>query len=573
MLLRYSILAFAFLIVACVPPDEIPSILVRDTVIDLLAETTSDDPKRPKFRAAELHMNTDVPENAIAVLQGRAWRRHDTGEPSAPVRFQLMVDHELVVDEAVVVAGRGQRFLVEANVPATTRDVPVELRIVRPTDEDVVGEWQRVTLEQERSRSRLTTGQGRNLLIIVADTWRADHTSLHGYERATTPYLDRFASQALVFDRAFSTSPWTLPSTASLLTGLYPNEHGLIRAEPLPHDLDTLAEGLAGEGISTFAISANPLVSPDRGLAQGFEHFDYLPESKANAITDRALERLDEHRPYRFFGYLHYLDPHGPYNAPEPYRHRFTDPAYQGRFRDPQALRPISFARAPDFPVDDDDVHHLRAAYDGEILFWDHEFQRLVDGLRARHLLDDTVIIITSDHGEEFAEHGLFKHGHHLYDESVHVPLLIHAPGRVDPGRVAHQVENRRVFHAAHQLMGTGLSPPAPDDLLLTEQPFPVLLHTDNQPGLGEDRVPEVAAIRDSTHKLIWWLDTERIELYDLATDPGETQNVIDDEAHIASAYRLAIETWLRDDERGPETETPLDDELVERLRALGYIQ
>jgi len=264
-----------------------------------------------------------------------------------------------------------------------------------------------------------------DVLLVSVDTLRADHLGCYGYPRATSPNIDQLAARGAVFERTMSTCPWTLPAHTSLLTGLFPAVHGVQEdGTRLGEEAPTLAEGLRRMGYRTLGVVSHVYVASSFGLGRGFETFDdSLIEGGtrnpiASEVVDRFLEHLDRLEPEdAFFGFLHFFDPHWDYTPPPPFDRRFTDPAYAGPVngRYPAVLEASSGA----------DLEHAIALYDGEIAYLDREIGRLLGGLAERGRLEDIVVVLTADHGEEFREHGQMGHGNTLYEEQLHVPLII----------------------------------------------------------------------------------------------------------------------------------------------------
>jgi arylsulfatase len=263
--------------------------------------------------------------------------------------------------------------------------------------------------------------------VLLLDTTRADHIGALGYERDTTPNIDRFARENVLFTRAFTEAPWTPPSVATLFCGLWASSHGMIPATAtgktslrLDDSLSTMAELLKSAGYHTAAVSANPWISAEFGYAQGFDAFTVNGKAPADEITDAGLAKVDElareHEP--FFLYLHYLDPHMPYKPPAEHD-VFHGPLEHAHYN-AQMLKSIN-------------------PYDGEIHYLDASIGKLFDGLRAKHLYDELVIVLLADHGEQFGEHGYAGHGWQLYDEELRVPLIV-KPSRVEHGRTSDRV-------------------------------------------------------------------------------------------------------------------------------------
>ncbi len=302
-------------------------------------------------------------------------------------------------------------------------------------------------------------GSKPNILLIVVDTLRADHLSAYGYSRDTSPNLSHIAEQGVMFDNAIASASWTVPSHASMLTGLYPHDHRTDKDDAILADnWPTIGEVFLSEGYRTAAFSAN-VNNFDRkhGLARGFAHFeDYwganytaiftrvvlgwrikfwmhhfgvLPlfgRQHVEGINRRALTWIDrEKRP--FFVMLNYIDVHDPYLPPEPYRHAFT------KEKNPGGVISVSFdqVQMPDARTLAAEV----AAYDGCIRYVDDHIENLLSELKKRGVLDHTIVVITSDHGEAFGEHNLVGHKISLYREAIHVPLIVWNPKTIPAGR------------------------------------------------------------------------------------------------------------------------------------------
>ncbi|MBL8058070.1 MAG: sulfatase, partial [Anaerolineales bacterium] len=303
------------------------------------------------------------------------------------------------------------------------------------------------------------TGLGRalsrrpNIILIVADTVRADHLGAYGYAAAKTPVLDGFAAESLRFAHMQSQAPWTRPSFATLFTSLYPSSHGTIyKTSVLPARALTLAEVLRAEGYITGGFGNNIHLSPLFNLSKGFSEYEYLAPNylfgateaasqlaayqvarrvneglfrqrdvhnfyqPAEVVTGKGLEWVKRHAQDRFFLMLHYMDAHDPY---------FEHP-HNG-----YAIARVSLPNPrPELAPE------LKRLYDGEITHLDQHLGELFTGLQQQGLYDDTLIVFTADHGEEFYEHGGWWHGTTLYQEQLHVPLLIRRPGAPDAGRV-----------------------------------------------------------------------------------------------------------------------------------------
>jgi arylsulfatase A-like enzyme len=384
-----------------------------------------------------------------------------------------------------------------------------------------------------------------NVVFIVVDTLRADHLGCYGYTRPTTPNLDRLARQATVFERAYSHSPWTMPSVASMFTSLPPRDHGIVSWEqrlPLAHL--TLAEHLRTHGFRTAGIVSHVILRPEYNFDQGFEYYEdaVLEEgnpvdiSSSAEVSDAAISWLHEEARAPFFLWLHYFDPHARY-----LQHPF--PAYGSR------------------PVD---------RYDSEIRHVDEQLGRVLDALRALELWDDTVIVFVADHGEEFRDHGGTEHSTTLYDELVRIPLIVHVPGFA-PQRVESVVSESDIAPTLCRLLDL----PVPTrfggrSLAFDETSFRV--EQDRTVFMETLRKADKRGVRYGRWKLIHDRETGKRMLFDLEEDPSERRNVIEEHPAVAESLERAIaEHYAR--ERTPVEERALPDRLREQLEALGYLQ
>ena len=312
-----------------------------------------------------------------------------------------------------------------------------------------------------------------NVLLLIWDTVRALNIGLHGYDRATTPNLDALTGLSIVFDRAFVSAPWTLSSHGTIFTGRWPFDLTASWRVPLDDRHPVIAEVLAGRGYATGGFVANRIFGPpDYGLARGFNHYEYFPlrigtvmetaplvrrmigrfnrvfdthysaeRRSAASITQSFLAWQRKHDGRPFFAFLNMFDAHEPYNPPSPWNTKFGESQH----------RRITF----DAPPTDGMVRDLHNAYDGGIAYLDDQLRVLLEELERRGVLDNTVVIVTSDHGEHFGEHGLIDHGNSLYAPLLHVPLVIRLPGAQAAGtRVAAAVSLRDIAATINDLAG-----------------------------------------------------------------------------------------------------------------------
>lgn len=424
-----------------------------------------------------------------------------------------------------------------------------------------------------------------DVILIVVDTLRADHLGLYGYAKPTSPNLDAFAREGIVFDDVTAQAPWTTPSVASLFSSLHPSAHGIRyrleanRSARLSKGRDTLAELLARAGWVTLGVAANPWLGPETGLAQGFESYTLLSgvKSPAPAVNRIALERLDADPRRPFFLYLHYMDVHGPYHAPQPFQARFQ-PA-----RATAPLPPRARAALPGY-LRLDSARSLAGyigAYDAGIRYWDENFAQLLAQLEARGLLENALVVVTSDHGEEFLEHGGFGHGRTLFQEQVHVPLVFWSRALgLGPGTVEHPVALIDVAPSVLGLLGL----PAPEafqgldrrGLMVHRKPRARPVFSEAAVRIGGFPPPSGAlrAVRAGDWKVVENLKTGELRLFDLGQDPEEGGRAAGpaDRERARDLFRAWEQANRRLAEEAPAAESTLDDDTRERLEAIGYV-
>jgi arylsulfatase A-like enzyme len=427
-----------------------------------------------------------------------------------------------------------------------------------------------------------------NILFITLDTVRADHLSAYGYDRQTSPSLDRLAREGTLFTYAYSHSDRTNPSHVTMLTGLYPRSHGVANNRTIvPLELTTIPERLRDAGYHTVGVVSAYHLGNEWNMGQGFA--DYYPPVElrrpAQATTDIALEWLIEQPREPFFMWVHYFDPHAPYLPPSPYDALY-DPALAA---DHLPLGEVSLPadwteRYGDWPAADD-VAEVIAQYDGAIAYTDAQVARLLSYLEESGLADRTVIIVTADHGEGFGEHGVAFDHYGLHEEMVHVPLIVRLPGQAVPGQVVQEI--------------IGQIDLGPTFLDLAGLPIPVELAGTSLVPLLDGRYRDSAAaiiqqqhdglalsVRTADWRMIvqqqdddYWpqyqLQAGQVELYDLRADAGEKQNLwpaSSPRARQAQAElsRLLLR-WEEDTAAFGGTSSSLDQETEETLRRLGY--
>lgn len=440
-----------------------------------------------------------------------------------------------------------------------------------------------------------------NLLLIGLETLRADHVRCLGYEKDTTPTLDRLAREGVLCARTMSTSGWTLPSVMSVMTSLYPDAHQTYTCEHrLSEQITTLAEVLKANGYSTVGVVSNPIVDGRYGFADGFDLYDDFTVSldcglnlferhdestgvqhlagTSELVTRTAVKWLEQNSGEPLFMFAFYVDPHYDYVPPVRFEKMF-DPNYEGSADGRGVHLEPRRSRRPA----DRDLQHLLALYDGEIRYTDTWVAELLQAFERLDLLDNTLVVLFGDHGDEFYEHGKTAHDRTLYNEIIHVPLILWWPEQLPAGK--------RV-DATTSLID--IMPTILDYLAIPYNGFVqgVSLRPSIEGSAGKlhDTVwaelntwIHVQAVMNDSHKLIRNVSNDSWELYDLANDPREHANLFDQPS--ARDARLALtaewERWTRDNgalaetlARGTETKAlPLTEERLRQLKALGYAQ
>jgi len=436
-----------------------------------------------------------------------------------------------------------------------------------------------------------------NLLMVVVDTLRADRLGCYGYDRNTTPNIDSLAERGVQFQRCYSTSSWTLPAVASLLSGTYPGLHGAVEwTDRVDPRVPWLPAALKQNGFQTLAVTANPFLTQKHGFDRGFERFDdetvirsaqwSFPrlESQFKALvlastsattTRRAMELLnewDQERP--FFMMVHYMDPHADYVPPEPYDTRFGAD-YEG----PYSGHVQSKELGADLPKRA--VEHIKGLYDGEVAHVDEHVGRLLKHLEALEVRDKTVVIITADHGEGLLDHGRWVHGRTLYEEVVRVPLVIDWPGvTVEPAAIEQPMSLVDVAPTVLETLGMAV-PQAVQGYshkraLKEGQPKdrePVLFSTSLGSKLvgAVDGADKMIARRRSTVG-----ETEaglfQQEYYDLKKDPREQDPQADADMEALEAFLgQSLDQIVPAPNVGKESGAGQEQRHRERLRSLGY--
>lgn len=481
---------------------------------------------------------------------------------------------------AGVPVGPGDRLTFRTRIPAGDPGEHVPAELLRAGFGGMV-----IEAGVETRRTRASAGAP-NLVLVVMDTLRADRMSCYGYGRPTTPNLDRLAASGVLFERAYAASSWTWPSTASILTGLAADAHGVTRNESctLNLALTSLPEVLQARGYTTAAFSGNPLVAPERYFDQGFEHFDHsAPDFRmSDELVPAALRWLDGHAGARFFLYLHLVDPHTPHR-PHP----------------DELARLGAVARPPDFPaggfeafsaerlreaertgslpaVDGEDAAWVRDVYDASVATGDRWVGIVLQHLADLGVAGDTIVVFTSDHGEELFDRDRIGHGHGVHGELVRAPLILAGPGIPRGARVGTVVSNRHVaptiaHFAGAELFGMG------DGVLLidgVEASDGAVFQTAKGHWRGRN-YQELFGLRDGDLVLHWWRENGgegEVRLYDAEADPDERRDLADERPAEARAMLEELRARLeRQRAWAPEHVVGVGAGGLETLYHIGY--
>jgi len=375
--------------------------------------------------------------------------------------------------------------------------------------------------------------RGKNVLLIGVDTLRADSVGAFGGRNEITPVLNEFLSESTIFTQARAQSSWTLPSFASMITGKLPSDIGAtITTGFVPSNATTIGEILLPDGYTTMTICTNVWLGNEQsGFQQGMEEFWYVYDAKANEPVDIATDFMYRNWDRDWFCFLHFIDPHSPYEPPEEFREKLTDPSYNGPyselFRDSIELKDGSLV-----PVGAD-LQQIRDLYDGEVAHIDAELGRLFNFMEETELLDETLIIFASDHGEEFADHNEFDHGHTHYDEMIKMPLGVYGDGFPAETSFDTPVGNMDIVPTILEWLGMDLPPDLSgiplQDVLDGNAPSDRIIF-----GEGNNRGPDRKFAVQWPYKCIRNFNSGEMRFYDLENDPMETTDIYSEHTDIA---------------------------------------
>lgn len=455
-----------------------------------------------------------------------------------------------------------------------------------------------------------------NLILIMTDTFRTDCLSCYGPTEFDTPAIDRLASEGALFEQAVTPEPLTRPAVCTLFTGLHPRTHGVdSNTKRLGDDFVTLAETLRSGGYRTAAFTAATVLSGAYGTAQGFDYYSepsepwwYLRpdtalrrlyislsswrswwiEIPATEVNRRAMAWLDANGDRPFFMFVHYFDAHAPYAPPA----EFDLAAREGLDRVPRPYEDEQVRFSPGFEMPEDFLRQQWLRYRGEIAFVDSSLSEFLGHLRESGILDETVVALVGDHGESFEHHAWFSHGTRLYDTQVHVPMIIRGPGVPAGVRVTDQVRLLDVYPTLLSLVGGEVSGPVQGVDLSRRNGWPgargvvspagaVAARAGDLPAFCQtdlgDRRPLSSrvsfALRLPPWKVIVSPEMGLTELYDVASDPGETLDVAPLNPATVVEMDAALESWKSETEALDLEPVEMTPEALESLRALGYLQ
>lgn len=436
----------------------------------------------------------------------------------------------------------------------------------------------------------LAERRANSVIVLLIDTLRASKLRTYNPQsRVETPTLDAFASEGAVFERAQSPENWTKPSVASILTSLTPMTHNTKEdGSSLSPSALMVSEVFQQNGFATASFIANGYVSDRYGFRQGWDHYtNYIREERnteARNVFREAIEWIEAHCDQRFFAYIHTIDPHVPYDPPEDLL-RMYDPAdYTGPLRPRRTGLQLGDVKAGRLELTARDRQRLEALHDGEITYHDREMARFVERLRELGIYDDVIFVVVSDHGEEFYEHGSFGHGHSVYQELLHVPLLMRWRGVIEPRRIGLTVSTLDVAPTILEAAGVEIPEEFEGHSLLSTargqmRPGPAVAFSDK---LDDRRVATAAGYKLIVRGNLTW------SFFNLREDPAEQREIDDGSRHpIALRYLRGLQgqhlgasdrgNWLHAGTSAqsrvlPQNEAQIDAELCRHLQQLGYV-
>ncbi len=392
-----------------------------------------------------------------------------------------------------------------------------------------------------------------NLILIVVDALRADHLSYYGYERNTSPNIDKLANKSIVFLNAFAQSTFTLSSFMSFLTSLYPSRVYNFSLNPWNNSRElslsyttylNLPEILRKNGYYTLAFMNNPHSSSLYGFNKGFDYFDEkgVFDGKyaiIESVNERIVEKLKEVKGRKFFLFIHYMDVHCPYTPPKPYLSMYDSSNSSLNLTGKCGWTYFNFVN-----LTQEDVKRIIAAYDGEIRYTDEHIGKLIKKMEELNLLNKTIIILTADHGEELKDHGFIGHGHSLYNELIHVPLIIYHP-RMGNRIVDTQVQLIDIMPTVLDLLGIEVPNQIQGRSLL-----PLIYSNTKVDSPAFSELYSLISVRYQNFHFIYNIRTGREELYDLKNDPFEQVNLAEELPEKREEFKQIVFSFIQNNTR-----------------------
>lgn len=420
-----------------------------------------------------------------------------------------------------------------------------------------------------------------NVVLVSIDTLRADHLGCYGYPLKTSPNLDEFSRSAVLFENAIVQTSWTLPSHMSILTSLYPSTHKVVQdVDRLDERVVTVAQMLKKNGYSTAAFVDAPLMESKYGFDRGFDLYyesyrlkdRYVIVGIENNIG-KVMSWIRNNSGNPFFLFLHIFDCHSPYLPPDMYYEGFAFD-YGGGLEMEGKSGPNYFNRVALSP---EDVRYIVSHYDGEIASVDHQLGKMFDLLEESGLAGKTLVIVTSDHGESFMEHGMVGHEKQLYNELMRVPLIMRFPGgRYGGERIRAMVESIDIVPTILDLLGIAGTGKMQGISLL-----PLIRRDEKEADGGRafgelSRHRDIRTVYEGGYQYIYDMDNNKSELYDLAEDPAERKDLSGVRKDRAYSMHGSMMSWAErakeDGEGYVADKTYIDDKQRDLLKSLGYM-
>ncbi len=534
--------------------------------------------------ASRLRFTVDVPEKAKLVFSIGA-------EQEQPVSARVVATTDGQTSETLW-RGEAKNAWKEVALDLKAHDSPVRIDFVAEGNSSQHVAWSRPRIVVPSSPSNAGTTVPKNVIVLLIDTQRAD--KFHAFNpntRVKTPTIDMLAKEGTIFESTQAPENWTKPSCASVLTGLHPQTHRQkFDDSVLPASVTMLSEQLKAQGMTTAIFSANGYVSDKFGFKQGWDYYtNYIREEKgttAAVVFNDAAKWVEANKAKPFFTYIQTIDPHVPYDPPEEDRKLYDPNPYDGPIK--PRLTPDLLEKAKRVPpavtFTARDKEYIKGLYDGEVTYHDVQLGKFIERLKAAGVWGETLLVVTADHGEELEDHGSWGHGHSVYQELLHVPLVFHLPGRVPQGaRIDSTVSSYDVPATVLDLLGKS---DIPDDEGHSLVPFfdgrlpshPLVGFSDFQ----DDR----RVVRAGRYKYIV-RGNLTATLFDLEKDPGELAPLDSHAVPIAQAYCRAVlgqflgardrRDWYLMNQQArsaplKQENAIMDDATKAQLKALGYV-